>query len=88
MGNQVDDVGTASTMLAVVGGDADESMDMVRLGAEAWRLMHRRSAQSTLTTEMISGSLFHDHADEHNQFLDDFVFSMESKQTEDLVSHI
>ena len=36
---------------------------------------------------MISGSLFHDHADEHNQLPDEFVVSMESKeqkQTEDL----
>ena len=78
---------TASTVLAIVGGDADESMDMVRPGAEAWRLIHSRYAQNTLTTGMISGSLFHDHADEHNQLLDEFVVSMESKeqkQTEDL----
>ena len=78
---------TASTMLAIVGGDADESMDMVRPEAEAWRPIHSRYAQNTLTAEMISGSLFHDHADEHNQLPDEFVISMESKeqkQTEDL----
>ena len=40
---------TASTMLANVGGDADESMDMVRPEAE--------EAQNTLTAEMLSGSL-------------------------------
>ena len=78
---------TASTVLAFVGGDANESMDMVRPGAEAWRLIHSRYAHNTQTTEMISGSLFHDHADEHNQLPDEFVVSMESneqKQTEDL----
>ena len=78
---------TASTVLAIVDGDADESMDMVRPEAEAWRLIHSRYAQNTLTAEMISGSLFHDHADEHNQLPDEFVVSMESKeqkQTEDL----
>ena len=52
-------------MLATVCGDADESMDMVRLG--------RRHAQNTLTTEMISGSLFHGHAHEHNQLPDELV---------------
>ena len=78
---------TASTVLATAGGDADESMDMVRPEAEAWRLIHSRYAQNTLTAEMISGTLFHDHADEHNQLPDEFVVSMESKepkQTEDL----
>ena len=79
---------TASTVLAIVEGDADENMDMVRpYGAEAWRLIHSRYAQNTLTADMISGSLFHDHADEHNQLPDEFVVSMESKeqkQTEDL----
>ena len=78
---------TASTMLAIAGGDADEGMDMVRPGAEAWRLIHSRYAQNTLTAETLSGSLFHDHADEHNQLPDKFVVSMESKeQTEDLAS--
>ena len=60
---------------------------MVRPEAEAWQLIHSRYAQNTLTTEMVSGSLFHDHADEHNQLPDEFVVSMESKeqkQTEDL----
>ena len=78
---------TASTMLAIVSGDADESMDMTRPGAEAWRLTHSRYAQNTLTAEMISGSLFHDHADEQNRLPDEFVVSMKSKeqkQTEDL----
>ena len=79
---------TATTVLAIVEGDADESMDMVRPnGAEAWRLIHSRYAQNNLTADMISGSLFHDHADEHNQLPDEFVVSMESKeqkQTEDL----
>ena len=78
---------TASTMLAIAGGDADENMDRVTPEAEAWRLIHCRYAQNTLTAEMISGSLFHDHADEHNQLPDEFVVSMESKeqkQTEDL----
>ena len=75
---------TASTVLAIAGGDADET---VRPEAEAWRLRHSRYAQNTLTAEMISGSLFHDHADEHNQLPDEFVVSMESReqqQTEDL----
>ena len=58
---------TASTM----------SDGMVRPGTEAWRLIHRRYAQNN--TEMISGSLAHDRADEHNQFLDE---SKEQKQTE------
>ena len=58
---------TASTVLAIVGGDADENMDRVRPEAEAWRLIHSRCAQNTLTAEMISRSLLHDHADEHNQ---------------------
>ena len=75
----------ASTVLAIVSGDADENM--VRPEAEVWRPIHSRYAQNTLTTEMISGSLLHDHADEHNQFPDEFVVSMESKehkQTPDL----
>ena len=62
-------------------------MNMVRTEAEAWRLIHSRYAQNTLTTETISGSLLHDRADEHNQLRDEFVVSMESKlqkQTEDL----
>ena len=70
---------TASTVLAIVGGDADESMDMVRPEAE--------EAQNTLTAEMLSGSLFDDHADQHNQLPDEFVVSIElkeQKQTEDL----
>ena len=71
--------GTASTELAIVGGDADENMNIVRKEAEAWRLIHSRCAQNT--TEMISGSLLHDHADEHNQLPDE---SKEQKQTEDL----
>ena len=69
---------TAATVLAKVGGDADESMDMVRPEAD--------EAQNTLTAEMLSGSLFHDHADKHNQLLDELVVSMgskEQKQTED-----
>ena len=73
---------TASTVLAIAGGDADENMDRVRPEAEAWRLIHSRYAQNTLTAEMISGSLFHD-----NQLPEEFVISMESKeqkQTEDL----
>ena len=71
---------TASTVLAIVGGDAEESMDMVRSEAE--------EAQNTLTAEMLSGSLFDDHADQHNQLPDEFVVSIElkeQKQTEDLV---
>ena len=70
----------ASTVSAIGGGDADETMDMVRLEAETWRLIHSRYAQNTLTAEMISGSLFHDHADEHNQLPDVFVISTESKE--------
>ena len=76
-----------NTVLAIVSGDDDESMDIVRPEAEARRLIHSRYAQNTLTTEMISGSLFHDHADEHNKLPDEFVVSMESKeqkQMEDL----
>ena len=30
---------TSSAVLAIVSGDADESMDMVRPGAETWRLI-------------------------------------------------
>ena len=78
---------TASTVLAIVGGDAEENMDRVRPEAEAWRLTHSRYAQNTLTAETISGSFFHDHADEHNQVPDELVVSMESKEqkkTEDL----
>ena len=71
---------TASTVLTIVGGDADESMDMVRPEAEAWRLIHSRCAQNTLTAEMLSVSLFHDHADKHNQLPDEFVVSTESKE--------
>ena len=74
-------------MLAIVSGDADENMDRVRPEAEAWRLIHSRYAQDTLTSEMISGSPLQDHADKHNQLPDEFVVSMESKeqkQTEDL----
>ena len=59
----------------------------MRPEAEAWRLIHSRYAQNTLTAAMVSGSLFHDHADKHKQLLDEFVVSMESKdqkQTEDL----
>ena len=58
---------TASTVLAIVSVDADENMDRVRNEAEAWRMIHSRYAQNTLTAEMISGSLFHDRADKHNQ---------------------
>ena len=39
---------TGSTVLAIQGGDADESMDMVRPEAEAWGLIHSRHAQNTL----------------------------------------
>ena len=53
----------------------------MRTEAEAWRLIHSRYAQNTLTTEMISGSLLHNRADEYNQHLDE---SKEQKQTEDL----
>ena len=73
---------TASTVLGIVGGDSDESMDVVRPKAEAWRLIHSRYAQNTLTAEMISGSHFHGHADKHNQLPDEFVVSMESKEQE------
>ena len=76
---------TASTMSVIESGDVDENMNMVRTEAEAWRLIHSRYAQNT--TEMISGSLLHDSADKHNQLLDEFVPSMESKEhkwTEDL----
>ena len=85
-GNHVDVVETnqpsetASTMSAIESGDAVESMNMVKPGTEAWRLIHSRYAKNTLT-EMISGSLLHDHADEHNQLPDE---SKEQKQTEDL----
>ena len=84
-GNHVDVVETiqrsetASSMSAIESGDADESMDMARTEAEAWRLIHSRYAQNT--TELISGSLLHDLADKHNQLPDE---SKEQKQTEDL----
>ena len=38
---------TASTMSAIESGDADESMNMVKPGTEAWRLIHSRYAQNT-----------------------------------------
>ena len=66
---------------------ADDNMNRVRPEAEAWRPIHRRYGQNTPSTEMISGSLLHYRADEHNQLLDEFVVSMESKeqkQMEDL----
>ena len=66
-------------MSAIESGDADESMNMVRTEAEAWRLIHSRYAQNT--TEMISGSLSHDHADKYNQLPDE---SKEQKHMEDL----
>ena len=86
-GNHVDVVETnlpsetASTMSAIESGDVDESMNMVRTEAEAWRLIHSRYAQNTPTTEMISGSFLHDRTDEHSQLPDE---SKEQKQTEDL----
>ena len=46
---------TASTMSAIESGLADESMNMVKPGTEAWRLVHSRYAQNT--AEMISGSV-------------------------------
>ena len=67
---------TASTMSAIERDDADESMDMVKPGTVAWRLIHSRCAQNT--TEMISGSLLHDHADKYNQLPDE---SKEQKHT-------
>ena len=70
---------TASPMSAIESGDADESMNMVRIEAEAWRLIHSRYAQNT--TEIISGSLSHDHADKYNQLPDE---SKEQKHVEDL----
>ena len=66
---------------------AYENMNGVRPKAEAWRPIHSQHVQNTPSTEMISGSLLHDVADEHNQLPDEFVASMESKehkQTEDL----
>ena len=68
---------TASTMLAIESGDADENMNIVRTEAEAWRLIHSRYAQNT--TEMISGLLSHDHADKYNQLSDE---SKEQKHTD------
>ena len=46
-------------------------MNMVKAGTEAWRLIHSRYAQTTLTTDMISGLLLHDHADKYNQLPDE-----------------
>ena len=66
---QLQPSGTASTMSAIESGDVDESMNMVKPGAEAWRLIHSRYAQNT--TEMISGSFLHDHADKYNQLADE-----------------
>ena len=50
---------------------------MVKPGTEAWRLIHSRYAQNT--TEMISRSLLHDHADKYNQLPDE---SKEQKHTD------
>ena len=66
--------------MSIESGDADENMNMVRAEAEAWRLVHSRYAQNTLSTQMISGSLKHDRADEHNQLPDEFVAPMDSKE--------
>ena len=72
---------TASTMSAIESGDADESMNMVKPGTETWRLIHSRYAQNT--TEMISGSLLHDHADKCNQLFDESLDeSKEQKHTD------
>ena len=64
---------TASTVFAIVSGVPDQNMDRVRPEVEAWRLIHSRYAQNTLTAEMNSGPLFHGHADEHNQLRDEFA---------------
>ena len=81
-GKHVDVVETNQpSVLAFESGDADENMNMVRTEAEAWRLIHSRYARNTLTTDMISVSLLHDHADKHNQLPDE---SKEQKHTEDL----
>ena len=45
---------TASAMLAIEGGDADENMNMVNPGTEAWRPIHNRHVQNTPSTEMIT----------------------------------
>ena len=66
--------------MSIESGDADENVNMVRAEAEAWRLVHSRYAQNTLSTQMISGSLKHDRADEHNQLPDEFVAPMDSKE--------
>ena len=79
-GNHVEVVETnhpSSTMSAIESGDADESMNMGKPGTEAWRLIQSRYAQNT--TEMISGSLLHDHADKNNQHPDE---SKEQKHTD------
>ena len=56
-------------MSAKESGDADESMNMVKLGTEAWRQIHSRYTQNT--TQKISGSLLHDHADKYKQLPDE-----------------
>ena len=71
---------TASAMLAIEGGDADENMNMVKPGTEAWRPTHNRYVQNTPSTEMISGSLPHGRADKHNQLPEELK---EQKHTDD-----
>ena len=79
-------------MIAPVGGDSvtlpaiclrdlrGRREPEVRHKAEAWRPIHSRYVQNNPSTEMISGSLLHDRADEHNQLPDDFVASMEQEE--------
>ena len=74
---------TASTMSAIESVDADESMNMVKPGTEAWRLIHSRYAQNTLTTDMISGSLLHDHADKHNQLPEESPYELKEQKHTD-----
>ena len=70
---------TASTMSAIESGDADESMNMLKPGTDAWRLIHRRYMQNT--TEMIRWSLLHDNADKYPDELPDELKEQKSTQT-------
>ena len=72
-------------MSAIESGDADESMSMVKPGTEAWRLIHSRFAQNT--TEMISGSLLHDHADKYNQLPDELPDELKEQKHPDNQRH-
>ena len=61
-----------------------ENMNGVIPKAEASRPTRSRYAQNTPSTEMISGSLLHGHADKYNQLPGELVAPMESKEHKEM----